>query len=94
MRGFFVGIGYMMLIIGGEVWFVCCPLTAYTLYEKREFPLAYFGVSDYNDPGFDYWMPDSMRAPLGGLAAAFALYGLFTIYFNVRRLRKLRLGEN
>ena len=59
-----------MLILGAEVWFICFPLTAYTLYVAREFPLAYFGVFEASDPGFNYWIPDSMRGPIGGLCVA------------------------
>ena len=93
LRWFFVGIGYLMLFIGGEVWFFCFPLTAYTLHVAHEFPLAYFGVFEASDPGFNYWISESMRGPIGGLCAAFAFAGMFAIYFNVRNLRRLRRGE-
>ncbi|MEI9997869.1 MAG: hypothetical protein WDO13_01185 [Verrucomicrobiota bacterium] len=45
LRPLFAGIGYLLLLIGGVVWFVCFPLTAYTLYTAHEFPLDYFGIS-------------------------------------------------
>ena len=82
-----------MLIVGGEVWFVCFPLTAYTLYVAREFPLAYFGVFEASDPGFNYWMPENMRGPVAGLCVGFTCLGMSTIYFNVAKLRRLRRGE-
>lgn len=87
-------IGYMMLIFAGVIWFTCFPLTAYTLYKTNEFPLAYFGVFTASDPGFNYWMPQDMREPVGGLCIGFALYGLFVLYFNVRNLRRLRRGKD
>ena len=88
-----LSIGYIMLLMAGCIWFICFPLTAYTLYKANEFPLAYFGVFTASDPGFNYWMPQEMREPIAGLCLGFALYGLFVIYFNVRNLRRLRLGE-
>ncbi len=94
LKWLFISIGYLMLFVGGLVWFLCFPLTAYTLYVSNEFPLAYFGVFASGDPAVDYWLPSDMRRPVGGLCAAFTLYGLFTIYFNVRKLRKWRRGEN
>ena len=94
LRGFFVGIGYIMLTIGGEIWFFCFPLTAYTIYTAHEFPLPYFGISTPDFAAIDYYLPPTMYGPVGGMCAAFTLYGLFTIYFNVRKLRRLRLGEN
>ena len=93
LRMVWAGIGYVMLILGGLVWFLCFPLTVYTLYVSNEFPLAYFGDTSLSDPGVNYWLPDDMRKPLGGVCVGFALYGLFVIYFNVRALRQLRRGE-
>ena len=65
LRGLWAGIGYLMLILAGLVWFICFPLTVYTLYMSNEFPLAYFNVSQASDPGINYWLPDDMRRPLG-----------------------------
>ena len=93
LRVVWLTIGYAMLLVAGFIWFVCFPLTAYTIYVSDEFPLAYFGVLTASDPGFNYWMPEEMRKPVGGLCVAFALYGLFVIFSNVRNLRRLRLGE-
>jgi hypothetical protein len=93
LRFLWVGTWYGMLVVGGVVWFVCFPLTAYTLYVANEFPLAYFGVLTAGEPAVDFWLPEDLRRPVGGVCVAFAIYGLFVIYFNVRRLRKLRRGE-
>jgi hypothetical protein len=93
LRPFWVGIGYVLLLMAGGVWFLCFPLTAYTLYVSNEFPLAYFGDFSASDPGFNFWIPDDMRRPLGGVCIAFTIYGLFVFYFNVRKLRQLRRNE-
>jgi hypothetical protein len=93
LRFLWVGIGYGLLVVGGVVWFVCFPLTAWTIYYFREFPFTYFGVPFY--PGFpvEFFLPKEMWPMLVGVCGAFAFYGLFVIYFNVRRLRRLRRGE-
>jgi hypothetical protein len=93
LRFLFVGIGYIMLVIGGVVWFICFPLTVYTLYVSGQFPLDYFGISVYLGFPLDFFLPRDMWRAVGGICAAFTLYGLFVIYFNVRNLRRLRLGE-
>jgi hypothetical protein len=82
-----------MLIIGGEVWFVCFPLSAYTLYVARELPFDYFGVPFPLPFPWEAFLPADMVPSLIPICLGFTLYGLFLIYFNVRRLRKLRLGE-
>jgi len=86
-------LGYIGLIIGGVVWFICFPLTAYTLYVADEFPLDYLGVPVYVGFPLDFWLPHDLWKAVGGICAAFTLYGLFVIYFNVRKLRRLRRGE-
>ncbi len=93
LRGLWVGIGYLLLVIAFLVWFLCFPLTAYTLYMANEFPLAYFKVFTASDPGVNYWLPEDMRRPLGGVCVAFTIYGLFVFYFNVKKLGQLRRGE-
>ena len=85
--------GYIGLLIGGVVWFVCFPLTAYTLYVADEFPLDYFGMPLYIGFPLDFWLPKDLWKAVAGICAAFTLYGLFVIYFNVRKLRRLRRGE-
>jgi hypothetical protein len=92
LKWLFVAIGYLMLFVGGEVWFLCFPLTAYTLYATNEFPLAYFGVLTTGDVAVDFWLPSDMRKPVGGICVAFTLYGLVTLYINVRKMRDLRRG--
>jgi len=86
-------VGYILLIIGGVVWFICFPLTTYTLYTTGQFPLDYFGVPVYIGFPLDFFLPREMWKAVGGICAAFTLYGLFVIYFNVRKLRRLRRGE-
>jgi len=93
LRFLFVGIGYVMLLIGGVVWFICFPLTTYTLYVAEQFPLDYFGIPVYLGFPLDFFLPREMWRAVGGVCAAFTLYGMFVIYFNVRNLRRLRLGE-
>jgi hypothetical protein len=94
LRWFFAGIGYVLLLIGGVFWFICFPLTAYTLFVAREFPLTYFDIPFY--PGFpvDFFLPPEMEPLLAPICLGFTLLGLFTLYFNVRNLRKLRRGKN
>ncbi len=94
LLGLWLAVGYALLLVGGLIWFVCFPLTAYTLFAGHEFPLAYFGVPIPEDVALAYYLPAEMRGPLAGVCAAFTLYGLFPIYFNVRKLRRLRLGQN
>ncbi len=86
-------VGYILMLIGGVVWFVCFPLTAYTLYVARQFPLTYFGIPTPPDEALDFWLPPDMQPLLGPVCLGFTLLGLFTLYFNVRKLRRLRLGE-
>jgi glycerol-3-phosphate acyltransferase PlsY len=93
LRIVWVAMGWMLLLMAALVWFVCFPLTAYTLYVSNEFPLAYFGLFNASDPGFNYWIPDDMRKPLGGVCVAFSLYGMFVFYFNTRNLLRLQRGE-
>ena len=86
-------VGYVGLLIGGVVWFICFPLSVYTLYQTGEFPLDYFGIHEYLGFPLDFFLPHDMWKAVAGLCAAFTLYGLVTIYFNVRKLRRLRRGE-
>jgi hypothetical protein len=86
--------GYAGLLVGGVVWFICFPLSAYTLYAAGVFPLDYFGVSVYLGFPLDFFLPREMWRAVGGICAAFTLYGLFVIYFNVRKLRRLRRNED
>jgi hypothetical protein len=86
-------IGYILLLLGGVVWFICFPLAAYTLYNTGEFPLDYFGIHVYIGFPLDFFLPRDMWKAVGWICDAFTLYGLFVIYFNVRKLRRLRLGE-
>ena len=85
--------GYIGLIIGGVVWFICFPMTAYTLYVADEFPFDYFGAHVYIGFPVDFWLPHDLWKAVAGICAGFTLYGLLTIYFNVRKLRRLRRGE-
>jgi hypothetical protein len=85
-------IGYILLVIGGVVWFICFPLAAYTLYVSGEFPFDYFGIHVYIGFPLDFFLPHDLWKAVAGICAAFTLYGLFVIYFNVRKLRKLRRG--
>ena len=85
--------GYIGLLIGGVVWFICFPLSVYTLYQTGEFPLDYFGVHVYLGFPLDFFLPKDMWRAVSVICAAFTLYGLVTIYFNVRKLRRLRRGE-
>jgi hypothetical protein len=86
-------LGYVGLLIGGVVWFVCFPLTAYTLYVADEFPLDYFGVHVYIGFPVDFFLPHDLWKAVAGICVGFTLYGLMTIYFNVRKLRRLRLRQ-
>ncbi len=52
--------GYIGLIIGGVVWFICFPLTAYTLYVADEFPLDYFGMHVYIGFPVEFFLPKEM----------------------------------
>lgn len=83
-----------MLFIGVFVWFICFPLTTYTLYVAGEFPLDYFGISVYLGFPLEFFLPRDMWRAVGGICGAFTLYGLFVIYFNVRKLRRMRRGED
>jgi hypothetical protein len=93
LRLLFVGIGYLLLTIGGVVWCVCFPLTAYTLHVARQFPLPYFGISCSPPFPLDFFLPPDMQSLLVPVCGAFTLFGLFAIYFNVRNLRRLRLSQ-
>jgi hypothetical protein len=93
LRPVWATIGYLMLFIGGTVWFICFPLTTYTLYQTGQFPFDYFGVHVYLGFPLDFFLPPDMWRAVAGITAGFTLYGLFVIYFNVRRLRRLRRGE-
>jgi hypothetical protein len=75
------------------VWFVCFPLTAYTLDVSREFPLEYFGIPFSLPFPLEFFLPADMLPLLAPICGAFTLYGLFVIYFNVGNLRRLRRGE-
>jgi hypothetical protein len=92
LRMLWVGIGYALLIIGGLVWFVCFPLTAYTLYVARVFPLDYFGISVYLGFPLEFFLPKDLQPAIIPVCLGFTLYGLFLIYFETRKLRKLRRG--
>jgi hypothetical protein len=92
-RAIRLGLGYAGLVVGGVVWFICFPLAAYTLYTANEFPFDYFGVHVYIGFPLDFFLPRDMWPAVGGICDAFTLYGLFVIYFNVRKLRRLRRGE-
>ncbi len=85
--------GYAGLLVGGVLWFICFPLTAYTLYVAGQFPFDYFDVHVYLGFPLDFWLPEDMWKAVGGICAAFTLYGLFVIYFNVRKLRRIRRRE-
>ncbi len=85
--------GYVGLILGGVVWFICFPLAAYTLYVSGEFPLDYFGIHVYIGFPLDFFLPREMWKAVGWICDAFTLYGLLVIYFNVRKLRRLRRRE-
>ena len=91
LRFLFVGIGYIMLLIGGVIWFILFPLTVFTLKTAKVFPLTYFGIPFTVET--DMFLPPDMLPLLGGICVGFTLFGLFTIYFNVRSLRRLRLGQ-
>jgi hypothetical protein len=83
--------GYIGLIIGGVVWFICGPLTAYTLYVVKQFPFEYFGIDSSELPSsFEFFVPRDIQPAIGGICLAFTLYGLVIIYLNVRKLRILR----
>ncbi|HEX4139401.1 MAG TPA: hypothetical protein VHY09_03580 [Candidatus Methylacidiphilales bacterium] len=85
--------GYIGLLLGGVVWFICFPLSVYTLNDSGQFPLDYFGIHVYLGFPLDFFLPKDMWRAVAGICAAFTLYGLVTIYFNVRKLRRLRRGE-
>ncbi len=76
-----------------RVWFICFPLSVYTLSDSGQFPLDYFGVHVYLGFPLDFFLPKDMWRAVAGICAAFTLYGLVTIYFNVRKLRRLRRRE-
>jgi hypothetical protein len=86
-------VGYILMLIGGLCWFICFPLTAYTLYVAQQFPLPYFGIHVPMTPALDFFLPPDMQPLLGPVCLAFTLFGMFSIYFNVRKLRRLRRGE-
>ena len=88
-----VTVGYIGLVIGGVVWFICFPLTVYTLHFYKEFPFEYFGVEFQLPFPLEAFLPKDLWPALAGVCGAFTLYGLFVIYFNVRKLRRLRRGE-
>ncbi len=90
LRPLFAGIGYLLLLIGGVVWFVCFPLTAYTLYTAHEFPLDYFGISVWLGFPLDFFLPRELWPALVPGCLAFTLFGLVTIYRYFRNLRRLR----
>ena len=94
LRFLFIGIGYVMLLIGGLVWFICFPLAAYTLHYFHQFPFDYFGIPFSLPFPLEFFLPQDMQPLLAPICGGFALYGLFVIYFNVRNLRRLRRGEN
>ena len=81
-----------MLLIGGVIWFVMFPLTVFTLKTAKVFPLTYFGIPFAVQT--DMFLPPDMLPLVGGICVGFTCLGLFTIYFNVRNLRRLRRGEN
>jgi hypothetical protein len=91
LRGLWLGIGYILLLIGGVFWFICFPLTAWTLYFYKEFPFRVFGVPFYANT--EMFLPTDMEPLLAPICGGFALYGLVTIYTNVRQLRQLRRNE-
>lgn len=93
LRSLWVGIGYVLMMIGGVVWFVCFPLTAYTLYVARQFPFDYFGDSFPLPFPLEFFLPKDLQPALVPVCLGFTLYGLFLFYFETRKLRKLRLGE-
>ena len=70
-RALRVIIGYVLLLIGGVVWFICFPMSAYTLYVSGEFPLDYFGVHVYLGFPLDFFLPPNLwkepitRLPIG-----------------------------
>jgi hypothetical protein len=93
LRVVWLGIAYVLMIIGGVSWFICFPLTAYTLETAYVFPFQYFGI-DWSPPfPLDFFLPRELWIRLVPLCGAFTLWGLIVIYFNVRRLRQLRRGE-
>jgi hypothetical protein len=87
-------LGYVLLVVGGVSWFVCFPLTAWTLYYEHEFPFTYFGVSFELPFPLESFVPRDMWPALAGVCLAFTLYGMFVIYIDVRKLRRLRRGES
>lgn len=93
LKPLFLSAAYGLLVIGGVFWFICFPMTAYTLYVANQFPLDYFGVSVYLGFPLGFFLPPDMWKLLAPICAGFTLYGLVSIYFSVRDLRKLRRGE-
>jgi len=91
LRFLFVGIGYIMLLIGGVIWFIFFPLTVFTLKTAKVFPLTYFGIPFAVQT--DMFLPPDMLPLLGAFCVGFTFLGLLTLYFNVRNLRRLRLGQ-
>jgi len=86
-------LGYVMLVTGGVSWFVCFPLTAYTLYSYHEFPFTYFGVPFTLPFPLEFFLPKDLWPALGGVCVAFTFYGMWVIFIDVRKLRRLRRGE-
>jgi hypothetical protein len=90
LRIVWLGAGYVLMMTGGLVWFICFPLTAYTLQTARVFPLEYFGI-DFSLPfPLEFFLPRELQVRLVPVCLAFTLWGLIVIYFNVRQLRQLR----
>jgi hypothetical protein len=90
-RAIRVVFGYIGLIMGGIVWFVCGPLAAYTLWATKQFPFDYFGLDSSSLPSsLEFFLPKEIQPAVGGICLAFTLYGLVIIYLNVRKLRILR----
>jgi uncharacterized membrane protein YccF (DUF307 family) len=80
-----------MLLIGGVIWFILFPLTVFTLKTAKVFPLTYFGIPFAVQT--DMFIPPDLLPMIGAPCIGLTLLGLFTIYFNVRNLRRLRRGE-
>ena len=93
LRALWVAIGYLMLLMAGVIWFICFPLTVYTLYVGDQFPLDYFGISVYLGFPLDFFLPRDLWQGVGAICIGFTFYGMVVIYFNVRNLRRLRRGE-
>lgn len=85
--------GYTGVVIGGVVWFICFPLTSYTMWATRQWPFEYFGVQFQLPFPLEFFLPKDIQPAVGGVCLAFTFYGLFVIYFNVRKLRRIRLAD-